>query len=171
MDIVTDKCSYELYVKRRNPKAAELVTKYYRKYPILTSIRNRFEIYSKTYNQHNLVDELSREKINLLPYIFTFNINPKDRILYIYESFLNQYNTSTKYMKSSSSSPPPLNFVSAGQLWSDVLVPLTTEVRDDCYKMDVFVKILPTLIFSMKDATRFLKEVKPDLYSNSLVDT
>lgn len=140
-DLVTDRCSYELYIKGRHPEAAAIVKKYRIKYPILNRVMTKLDVHKLP---RALLEEAASEPVKLLPYLVTYNMQPKERILYTYETFLNEF------IKQAG---PGDGWLTCNELW-DVLESLSSGMDNDRYRSETFFGVLPKLVSILKDNAR-----------------
>lgn len=131
MDMITDKCSYELYIKGRHPDASAIVKKYRMRYPVLHRVLTKNDVNKVP---KRFYDEASAEPIKLLPYLLTYNMNPKERILYTYNAFVREFN---KHANG--------NCFSCDELWT-ILENLSAGMVNDHYRSETFFSILPRLV-------------------------
>uniref|UniRef100_A0AAU8GBG9 Uncharacterized protein n=1 Tax=Faxonius propinquus nudivirus TaxID=3139431 RepID=A0AAU8GBG9_9VIRU len=82
-DGITDRCSYELFIKERNSNATLMKNKYFKSYPILRSITNKHQ--AQRLDLTSIFKATQIESISLIPYIATFNMDNSHKIQYLYE--------------------------------------------------------------------------------------
>lgn len=87
-DTITDRCTYELFIKEKSSVAADIKQKYLKKYRFLSSPNIDM---SKVANS-SLISELENEKVVMYPYILTISMPNMARIKFLYNHFYKNKN-------------------------------------------------------------------------------
>lgn len=88
IDIITDRNGKELFIKKANEKAVEILQFYYKEFPILRKIQNPNDLIMINPIKDNLQEFDKKQKIQMLPNILTYNMSDYQRIETLYTSFV-----------------------------------------------------------------------------------
>jgi len=130
MDLATDRCSKELFIKERSKTAANIVHRLKKAYPQLAKITSEDEWGSLP---EKFYREVSQEPVNLLPHILTYSMCDEKRIKSLYN-----------HLRKSLSEGNNKRFFTADEFY-DILTQFSADMECKMYSQSTFMSILPKL--------------------------
>ncbi len=132
MDLFTDRCSKELFIKERSSSAVNILKKYRMKYPKLNTITSESEWGTMPAEFFN---ELEKEPITLMPYILTYNMSDEGRIRTVYRHY-------QKLIENSDNKPKKM--LSTEEFFN-ILSEFSDGMTRKLYDSNTFIKIIPQI--------------------------